>query len=572
MCGILFTLSSSSAPPSPSHISLISLRGPDSTRTHTIISGCNTLTFTSSLLSVRGSQPTPQPLVDPSTGSVLCWNGEAWRISGVPIASCANDTCEIFKVLLSAPEGRVKDVLSTIEGEFAFVFYDAPTRMCWFGRDWAGRRSLVKRRRGSAFEVASVGDGVGEEPWEEVEAGGVWRVDVGSGEEAWITKRTNGDEIHSVPNLNMELPTEGEHPMLTVNSPEVTSFHYTLLESLRLRVRDIQLPPDSDLRTRPRTAIGGDDVRLAILFSGGVDCTTIARIAHEVLPPEEPVDLLNVAFENPRIVAARSNQPLPKTNGKLKGKKKAELNIQQSDSDPPLSTSEPASDTDLDPYSLCPDRTTGLSSFNELRKTCPTRPWRFVSINIPYTEVLAHRSTVISLMHPHDTEMDLSIALAFYFASRGQGSTDHGNYSTPARILLSGLGADELLGGYTRHSTAFRRAGYQGLLDELNLDFQRLGKRNLGRDDRVAAHWAKELRYPFLDEKVVAWAMTTPAHRKCPFGSSSDSGKKILRLLAQKLGMANAAGEAKRAVQFGARSAKMSLESRKMKGTDGLKP
>jgi asparagine synthetase B (glutamine-hydrolysing) len=369
----------------------------------------------------------------------------------------------------------------------------------------------------------------------------------------------------------MELPTEGEHPTLTVNSPEVTSLHHSLLESLRLRVQDIQLPPDPDLRTRPHAATGDDDARLAILFSGGVDCTTIARFAHDVLPPKEPIDLLNVAFENPRIIAARSNQPPPKANGKPNGKKQSELNNQQPNSSPPLSVPEQASVTHLDPYSLCPDRATGLSSFHELRKTCPTRRWRFVSINIPYNEVLAHRSTVISLMHPHKTEMDLSIALAFYFASRGQGTTDHGDYTTPARILLSGLGADELLGGYTRHSTAFRRAGYPSLLDELNLDFQRLGKRNLGRDDRVAAHWAKELRYPFLDEKVVAWSMATPVHGKCPFGDSSDSGKKVLRLLAQKLGMPKAAGEAKRAVQFGARSAKMSLESRKMKGTDGLK-
>jgi len=352
--------------------------------------------------------------------------------------------------------------------------------------------------------------------------------------------------------MNMALPTANdESAALSINSPEVSSLHYVLLESLRLRVRDIQLPPDADLHTRPRRARAEDDVRFAIMFSGGVDCTTMARIAHDVLPPDEPVDLLNVAFENPRVVAARN------ATSKKQG---AEVD----DTDP---TAPP---TQVDPYTLCPDRTTGLSSFYELRKTCPTRPWRFISINIPYTEVHAHRPTVISLMHPHNTEMDLSIALAFYFAARGQSD----DYTTPARILLSGLGADELLGGYSRHSTAFRRAGYQGLLEELNLDFLRLGKRNLGRDDRVAAHWAKEIRYPFLDEKVVAWAMRTKVTGKCPFGASKEdgieNGKKVLRLLAKKLGMPTAATEPKRAVQFGSRSAKMSFESRKMKGTDEL--
>jgi asparagine synthetase B (glutamine-hydrolysing) len=346
---------------------------------------------------------------------------------------------------------------------------------------------------------------------------------------------------------------------LSIDSPAVSGLHDALLESLRLRVRDIQLPPDPGLHSRHGPTNPQDDVRVAVLFSGGVDCTMIARIAHEVIPADEPIDLLNVAFENPRIVAARS-APAPAPNPK---KKKGSDSPQSNGATTPTSA-------ELDPYSLCPDRATGLSSYQELRKACPTRRWRFVPINIPYSEVLEHRKTVINLMYPHSTEMDLSIALAFYFAARGRSQ----DYATPARILLSGLGADELLGGYARHSTAFRRAGYQGLLDELNLDFQRLGKRNLGRDDRVAAHWAKEMRYPFLDERVVAWAMATPVMGKCPFAEPEDggveNGKKVLRLLAMKLGMEKAAGEAKRAVQFGARTAKMSVESRKMKGTDGL--
>jgi asparagine synthetase B (glutamine-hydrolysing) len=362
--------------------------------------------------------------------------------------------------------------------------------------------------------------------------------------------------------MSMSLPSAEEHTRLTVDSPEVTGLYDALLESLRSRVRDIQLPPDSDLRSRHSPRNAQDDVRVAVLFSGGVDCATMARITHEVLHEDEPIDLLNVAFENPRIMAAR-NAPAPTHNPKKK--KMIVVEPQQNPS--------AATNVELDPYSLCPDRATGLSSFHELRKTCPTRRWRFVTINIPYAEVLEHRGTVIDLMHPHNTEMDLSIALAFYFAARGWGAVEAQGYITPARILLSGLGADELLGGYSRHSTAFRRAGYQGLLDELGLDFQRLGKRNLGRDDRVAAHWAKEVRYPFLDERVVAWAMATPVVKKCPFGEPEEgveNGKKVLRLLATRLGMKKAAGEAKRAVQFGARTAKMSVESRKIKGTDGL--
>lgn len=338
---------------------------------------------------------------------------------------------------------------------------------------------------------------------------------------------------------------------LTEISIEVKKLHETLQAAIKLRVQEIPPPPVTLL------PLQRDDVRLAILFSGGVDCTMLARISSDVLPPNEPIDLLNVAFENPRIVAARQNEQKAR-------EKKNGTNEYKS----PIATSD---GVDMDSYSLCPDRATGLRSYEELLSVCPGRRFRFVAINIPYSEVLAHRPTVVSLMSPHNTEMDLSIALAFYFAARGSGVIHNtiGDYTTSARILLSGLGADELLGGYTRHATTFSRSGYSGLLAELQLDFERLGKRNLGRDDRVISTWARETRYPFLDEKVVAWAMSAPVTAKCPF-EKQEMGKTVLRLLAKTLGMHKASQEAKRAVQFGARSAKMSLNNRRMKGTDSL--
>ena len=329
---------------------------------------------------------------------------------------------------------------------------------------------------------------------------------------------------------------------------KVLELREELRESLGHRILNIPDSP-SDLE---------QPTRIAILFSGGVDCTLIARMVHDILPNDHAVDLLNVAFENPRAIAAT------KTSLSKHSQTVAAL--------------------DHLIYGRCPDRMTGLSSHNELLDVCPGRCWRFVSIDIPYSETIAHRNQLISLLHPHDTEMDLSIACALYFAARGRGyiqsltEDDPRLYTTPARVLLSGLGADELFAGYARHVTAFRRASYTGLLDELDLDFQRLGKRNLGRDDRVISHWGREVRYPYLDEKFVQWALKQPVWEKCSFAledasdiqglqrtSSLEPGKHILRLLMWKLGMERAAKEKKRAIQFGARSAKMT--SGKMKGT-----
>ena len=336
---------------------------------------------------------------------------------------------------------------------------------------------------------------------------------------------------------------------LNTDSPEVGKLKEVLLESVRTRVRDIPEPPGP-----------GRKVRLAILFSGGLDCSVIARLAHECLPVDEAVDLLNVAFENKRFVEARN-----KANKASKPKVRTQLPGVAAPAE------EPPQGGTTDPYSICPDRITGLATYTELQRVCPGRLWNFIQINVPYPDLLSHRQSVINLIHPHNTEMDLSIGVAFYFASRGMGFSFPSNqlYSTPARILLSGLGADELLGGYARHGTAFRFRSYAGLLEELQLDVGRLGKRNLGRDDRVLAHWGREARYPFLDEDVVAWCLGTGVIGKC--GSSEEEvveGKRVLRLLATALGMKEVAGEKKRAVQFGSRSARMEAgEKGRVKGT-----
>ncbi|SZF04780.1 unnamed protein product [Blumeria hordei] len=530
------------------------------------------LCFTSTVLALRGNDINRQPFFDTSSGSVLCWNGEAWKIGQKCVTG--NDGKALFALLLSASStessskasAAVREVISSISGPFAYVFFDKLHQQLYFGRDRIGRRSLLRSEfvDRDLLLLSSVADPT-IRPWEEIDASGIYQLSFVEHVVSPVTSHhsnpfyhickhqwTTNDDQHIYPslgNFNSTIPLT--YASLNLQSASVESLRRHLIESLRLRVSNIlQLNPSE-----------GSRVRIAILFSGGLDCSVLARIVHDILPAHEDVDLINVAFENPRAINAA------KTHSSNK-----DINLHM--------TATGYEVLENNPYENCPDRKTGRRSLSEIQSICPGRTWRFVAVNIPYTETLENRQIVMNLIHPHNTEMDLSIAYALYFASRGIGlvssSPLNGSpYKTPARILLSGLGADELFGGYVRHSTAFRRMGFEGLLSELSLDINRLGKRNLGRDDRIMSHWGKEARFPYLDEELVRWAVETLVTEKCGFRLPDDhvesepaleAGKKVLRLLALKLGLCSVAQEKKRAIQFGSRTAKMEIG--KVKGTN----
>lgn len=93
-------------------------------------------------------------------------------------------------------------------------------------------------------------------------------------------------------------------------------------------------------------------------------------------------------------------------------------------------------------------------------------------------------------------------------------------YQTTTRVLVSGLGADELFSCYTRHSTAFIHHGYGGLINELKFGFQRTGERNLGRDNRAMSHCGKELGYSYPDEDFVRCTLGLNVGRNVALGSA----------------------------------------------------
>ncbi|KAH9947984.1 asparagine synthase-domain-containing protein [Amylocystis lapponica] len=570
MCGILFSLQAgTSAEPSEGSDSTFQelfrelriangFRGPDAQDSvHTRVQNLS-LDFFASELRLRGDAFIAQPHRDPN-GNVLCWNGEIFE--GIDVASHENDGEKLFSLLtgVKTPE-EFSDLLGSIEGPFAIVFYHCHSQRIYFARDPLGRRSLLIHRPTPVnpyFLLASVS--VGSHPgyaFEELSTDCIYSLDVSKlfsstnivtdfidCVDAMPRRRDGSEAQYAVPSrINRSLPEDIPKAQDLDHVPAhlsgvVDELITQLDRSVMLRVRNIP----------SRNGYEGQ-ARVAVLFSGGIDSTTLAFLAHRHVDPAEPIDLLNVAFENPRKISVQVEGNiggLPKREKKQKMRERLDY-----------STVEVSYDV--------PDRITGLTEVEELRRLCPGRVWNFVEINVPFEEYQGAKSTVEALMFPSRTVMDLSLAIALYFAARGVGKIrSHADalprpYTSPARVLLNGLGSDELLGGYGRHRTAFRAGGWQAIVDELQLEIDRIPTRNLGRDDRVISSHGKETRHPFLSLSVVSYLAQLPVHLKLDPRLEAGLGEKmLLRFAARKLGLKEASGRKKRAMQFGSHSARM---------------
>ncbi|ODV88740.1 hypothetical protein CANCADRAFT_3385 [Tortispora caseinolytica NRRL Y-17796] len=496
MCGILVAAEYAGKPVVSDWLySACKDRGPDAFNQITAHYGACTVFAAGSVLSLR--DPLVQQPLQFADGSWLLFNGELYQPDNV-LHPHINDTLYLSERIVA--DGLLP-ALNAVTGEYAVVYYSAVDEALFFLRDRIGMRSLVYSLNEHSFVVASAGLA---EPVE-VAPYLLYKFDF-----ATFTLSTASI---------FERPVLSKHIALSDIATAVQRMRNVLTTAVRRRVARI---PDQPL---------------AVLFSGGLDCTILARIVDLCLPPGHPIDLVNVAFDHPR-------------------------------------TDKTADDA--------PDRHLGLQSWRALAQLSD-RPIRFVAVNVPFSLVETHRQRVANLMKPLDSVMDLSIALAFYFAARADGATllESGDseqhtteYRCTSKVFISGLGADELFAGYKRHRSIFQRRStsieqsYGALAEELELDFNRLHARNLGRDDRVTGSWARELRYPYLDRDVVEYTLSLSLQAK--FNYETDEDKFLLRELARSFSLRFVADTPKRAIQFGARSAKMEKGQGKIKGTDAL--
>lgn len=209
MCGIFCSLGQHAhLPPSQDIKERLKCRGPDSERgiqLHTADAAFN-VTLYSTVLSLRGSQVTAQPYQDSKGQYVLCWNGEAWRIDGQ--SGFEDDTASMHELLSSALKqpgvknseldgaNQIAGALSRVAGPYAFVFLDRDQGHLYFGRDFLGRRSLCwKRTSNSDVVLCSVTNGSASEGWQEVEADGVYVIDLVAPAMSSATAESSNDLI-----------------------------------------------------------------------------------------------------------------------------------------------------------------------------------------------------------------------------------------------------------------------------------------------------------------------------------------------------------------------------------------
>ncbi|XP_060533434.1 asparagine synthetase domain-containing protein CG17486 [Cylas formicarius] len=511
-------------------------RGPDSSNCKVYTWGTHKICFAVSVLWLQGNNLTEQPLEDHS--SAFIYNGDIFQGLENNLETGCGDSKLLFKLIKKCIPSDIKE-MRKIQGPYAFVFHKRHANQIYFGRDVYGRRSLLvgKSQKNNSLILCSVARRNTEFDFIEVPAIGVFCLDlVTKSIKVFPWSYESRDVENRLKNLELFLNTKihVEQQVEVINYPlEQENETLALLKSLQysnslfeMLLHDkmwlenvkhlgtlLQTAIQRRIETQPKfckhcivTKNYCVHATTGVLFSGGVDCAVLSLLCNELVEFRRPIDLINVSFD--------------------------EANNFQS-----------------------PDRLTGLETLEELKKCCPNRIWNFVEVNVDKQVLNKERNMHIAdLVYPLNTVLDDSLGCALWFASRGISE----NYTSPCRVLLVGMGADELFGGYTKHRVAFKRNSWQGLKKCLEEDWSNLPYRNLGRDDRVVSDHGRQLRTPYLDENVVqfvrnlmCWEKTFPSE-----ALSQGKGEKILlRTLAYYLGLKNTAFFKKRALQFGSRIA-----------------
>lgn len=133
-------------------------------------------------------------------------------------------------------------------------------------------------------------------------------------------------------------------------------------------------------------------------------------------------------------------------------------------------------------------------------------------------------------------QLDIEIGIPFYFLLK----------RTPKEhCLILGQGADELFGGYKRYEAMVGTPELEAALEKDAAEVMQILER---RELRIAAHFNTTMHFPYLDQQVVEFANSLPAHEKV----AAAGRKLVLRGAGKLLGLPEEVySQPKKAIQYG---------------------
>lgn len=463
-----------------------------------------------------------------------------------------NDTIWLFKQLVSAKkEENIYFFISQLKGPFSIVFFSRPLRKLYFCRDRFGRSSLLMNRKNNFnYVIASVLDksatysaeippvgiysieietlNITLKPWFDLNSREFHKMKINRFEKTLNITLTIGSilQVEWCERLNLKIfrlfyqePPNFDDINLFQNNFDDTKLPCQnlikfLKQSVKERVMTTQKSCKICFKYKYKEKIECSHSKVAILFSGGIDCSLIATLADQYVKATDSIDLINISF---------SNKNMKKTDD-----------------------------------FRAPDEITAEETLKELKVLHPSRKWNSIFIKIGFDEIRNKlRSRIRDLIHPLKTVMDLDLGTAFWYAAQGKAKLENKLCLSTARVVLIGSGADELFGGYKRLRIAYcKNPCLSTLIFQFNLDWNRLPYRNMSRDERVISDHDVTPRLPFIEENFVQLVRSLSPLEKCCMEFRNGIGDKlILRKIAHQQGFINCSRKLKRAIQFGTRIA-----------------
>ncbi|XP_020523832.1 asparagine synthetase domain-containing protein 1 isoform X1 [Amborella trichopoda] len=435
------------------------------------LSGINSsseMHFFGATLQLRGIAPIHQPLKD-ADQNLLIYNGEVFggihvdrdendgEVLMHALRSCCSCKCHGDRKVCLCSEKmghiRVPQLLSTIKGPWALIYWQESSKTLWFGKDAFGRRSLLVHWPNSydprlvlssiALPLALEGkcsrdtgwatprDNFGahsdidehindDNYWEELPCG-IYSITFGTRKSYHNNTQNTLGRVskHEWTDPQLQRLVKWDRafvdPKLKVTAGVCQlSLAEKVLVALKLSI--IKRTTQSMVSQKP---VGEGQkqqlVPVAVLFSGGLDSMILAALLDQCLSSCYDIDLINVSFD----------------------------------------------------CQSAPDRISSKEGMRELQRIAPSRRWRLVEIDADLSNLARETKHVISLINPAKTYMDLNIGIALWLAAGGEGWVDEETcnnyervkYKSEAKILFVGSGADEQCAGYGRHRTKYRQGG-----------------------------------------------------------------------------------------------------------------